>query len=183
MLIKREREKLLNAIVYFAEHTDDCGKTKLIKLLSILDFKHFKQTGRSVTGMDYYAWNMGPVPIDFYGEIDCPPQDLMEHITITIEPTAYSYPFIRVTARKEFDPLYFSKRELRLLKDITEKHKDHTGSQMIEITHHEDGPWAKVWSDGEGKNNLIPYEIVLDDNYEAILDATLEHKELAQNYS
>ncbi|MFC1858011.1 Panacea domain-containing protein [Thermodesulfobacteriota bacterium] len=40
-----------------------------MKLLYFLDFIHFKHTGKSVTGLDYYAWQMGPVPRDLYEEI------------------------------------------------------------------------------------------------------------------
>lgn len=33
MLISREREKLINAILFFASNTHFCGKVKLFKLL------------------------------------------------------------------------------------------------------------------------------------------------------
>ena len=33
-----------------------------MKLLYFLDFMHFKQTDKSVTGQDYFAWMTGPVP-------------------------------------------------------------------------------------------------------------------------
>ena len=48
MLISRDREKLVNAIVFFADNTRYCGKTKLFKLLYLLDLHHFRETGRSV---------------------------------------------------------------------------------------------------------------------------------------
>ncbi len=69
MIITNHRIKIINAIVYFANNTKYCGKTKLLKLLYFLDFRHFKETGKSVTGLDYYAWNMGPVPKDVYEEL------------------------------------------------------------------------------------------------------------------
>jgi len=59
MIITYHREKLLNAIIYMANNKMFCGKTKLLKLLYFLDFKHFKQTAKSVTGLDYYAWEKG----------------------------------------------------------------------------------------------------------------------------
>jgi hypothetical protein len=62
MLVSRSRNKLINAILYFAERTRCLGKIKLFKLLYLLDFKHFRQTGHPVTGMEYRAWKMGPVP-------------------------------------------------------------------------------------------------------------------------
>jgi Antitoxin SocA-like, Panacea domain len=64
MLISRNREKLINVVVYFASNTRHCGKVKLFKLLYLLDFTHFRETGRSVTGLDYRAWKMGPVPLE-----------------------------------------------------------------------------------------------------------------------
>lgn len=66
MIKTHEREKLINAIVFFAANTEHCGKIKLLKLLYLLDFEHFRQTGYSVTGMEYHAWKMGPVPTDLY---------------------------------------------------------------------------------------------------------------------
>ena len=59
MLIDHHREKLINAIIFFLQNTKYCGKTKLFKLLYLLDFMHFRATGRSVTGMKYYAWGHG----------------------------------------------------------------------------------------------------------------------------
>jgi hypothetical protein len=52
MLITHERDKLINAIIFFAKNTRFLGKTKLCKLLYFLDFEHFKETGRPVTGLD-----------------------------------------------------------------------------------------------------------------------------------
>ena len=66
MIITHHREKLINAIIYFAKNTTYCGKTKLLKLLYFLDFYQFKQTGKSVTGLDYFAWKMGPVPKELF---------------------------------------------------------------------------------------------------------------------
>ena len=65
MIITHRKEKLFNAIVYFVKNTKYCNKTKLMKLLYYLDFWHFKETGASVTGLDYYAWDFGPYPVEF----------------------------------------------------------------------------------------------------------------------
>lgn len=61
MLTNHERQKLVEAVLYFATNVKKLGKVKLFKLLYFLDFEHFRDTGRSVTGMDYVAWKMGPV--------------------------------------------------------------------------------------------------------------------------
>src|SRR5262245_53794223 len=63
------RAKLLNAILFFVKKVKFPSKVKIFKLLFFLDFEHFKQTGRSVTNLDYYAWDFGPVPKDFFIEL------------------------------------------------------------------------------------------------------------------
>ena len=70
MISTHHREKLIHAIVFFAKKTRHCGKTKLFKLLYLLDFDHFRETGRSVTGLKYYAGEMGPVPVALAEEWD-----------------------------------------------------------------------------------------------------------------
>lgn len=52
MLTNHERQKLVEAVLYFATNVKKLGKVKLFKLLYFLDFEHFRDTGRSVTGMD-----------------------------------------------------------------------------------------------------------------------------------
>ena len=63
------REKLVNAIIYFAKKTKCPSLVKMFKLLFFLDFYHFKLTGRSVTNLDYFALPFGPVPTNFYDEV------------------------------------------------------------------------------------------------------------------
>src|SRR6185437_9763673 len=111
MLRNRNREKLIQAIVYLARNTRALGKIKLFKLLYLLDFEHFRQTGRSITGMEYRAWKMGPVPIELMQEWDELELDLAD--AITIQPTkVIDYERYEVKANITFDPTYFSKREL-----------------------------------------------------------------------
>lgn len=92
MLITHEREKMIQAIIYFAQNTHYCGKTKLFKLLYFLDFEHYKITGRSVTGLKYSAWKMGSVPTALYEELDLPDPDFASAIKTSQTPTPYSNP-------------------------------------------------------------------------------------------
>lgn len=82
MFVTYEREKLINAFIYFVRNTKRCHKLKLFKLLSFLDFEHYRQTGRSVTGLRYDAWPMGPVPSELDEEFKSPPSDLAAAMSI-----------------------------------------------------------------------------------------------------
>src|ERR1700730_12327247 len=69
MFVTRDREKLINAIVDFLRETNHCHTLKLFKLLNFSDFEHFRQTGRTITGLIYRALPMGPVPTKLFDEI------------------------------------------------------------------------------------------------------------------
>lgn len=169
MLKTHDREKLLDAVLYFATHTKNCGKTKLYKLLFLLDFEHFKQTGRNVTGMEYFAFPMGPVPGTLNDELDEGPADDFS-AAIDVKPEwVGDYRQYTVIAKREFNPSHFSKRELGLLDAISNAHCYKSATQMVEITHAENGVWDRVFAGGEGKYQPIPYELALDGNNAACL--------------
>lgn len=161
MLVSHHREKLINAILYFASNTKYCGKIKLIKLLYLLDFAHFRETGHSVTGLDYHAWRLGPVPVDVYQEWDTLGEDLADAIDIVPE-RVIDYERETVRPKRAFDEGAFTKRELRLLHELSRRFHDDYSKPLVNITHEEQGPWAKIWDSGRGNNDRIPYALALE---------------------
>jgi uncharacterized phage-associated protein len=182
MLISPERQKLINAVVFFAEHTQFCGKVKLFKLLYLLDFAHFRETGRSVTGLDYRAWKMGPVPLELMQEWDQLEPDLAAAIDIQPE-KVIDFIRERVVPKARFDDGQFTKRELRLMHELAAKYRDEMTKPLVSFTHAERGPWDKIWDDGRGNNERIPYSLAIaddDPNREAILQAAREYEAIAE---
>ncbi|MDB6043371.1 MAG: hypothetical protein JWM63_1922 [Gammaproteobacteria bacterium] len=178
MLISREREKLINVIVFFARNTRHCGKVKLFKLLYLLDFRHFRETGRSVTRLDYRAWKLGPVPLELVQEWDELEPDLAAAIDIAPE-RVIDYERETVVAKAEFDDSLFTKRELRLMGELAERFRTDLTKPLINITHAERGPWDKIWDAGQGNNERIPYTLAVPDddpNRAAILEAAREYE-------
>lgn len=181
MLISTNRKKLIHAIVYFAAHTRFCGKVKLFKLLYLLDFNHFRETGRSVTGLDYQAWKLGPVPIDLMQEWDALDSDLASAVDIVPE-TVIDYVRDRVVPKVTFDEGPFTKRELRLLSELATRFEDEVTKPLVSFTHEERGPWSKIWDNGRGKNERIPYTLAFPDEQpdrEEILAAAAEFESIA----
>jgi uncharacterized phage-associated protein len=162
MIITHHREKLINAIVYFCRNTKYCGKTKLMKLLYFLDFIHFKQTGKSVTGLDYYAWKMGPVPKDLYEELDSMNLDLAKAINIL--PLDQ---FQKICAKQKFDDRYFTPRQMKLLKTISDIFLDAKVELMVESTHLKNHPWDKTIKQ-KGEFQKIDYMLAVDDTKESL---------------
>jgi len=161
ILINHNREKLLNALVYFSKNTRSCGKTKLFKLLYFLDFIHFRETGKSVTGLNYYAWDKGPVPQDLFHELKQPDKDLKEAIALLKQSEDEDDKLCRVIARKPFDPKYFTKREMRLMERLSFIFKDALAKDMVEITHLTGTPWDKTMRE-KGAGKRIDYSLAID---------------------
>lgn len=164
MINTHRREKLVQAIVFFASHTKLCGKTKLFKLLYLLDFEHFRATGRSVTGLEYYAWEMGPVPVTLYEEWDQGlGKDMQEAIKIEGR-QVFDYSRSEVIALREFDDTFFSRREVRLMEELAKKYQNLKSTDMVDVTHAENQAWTRVWDGGKGHNRPINYEMSLENS-------------------
>ncbi len=190
MLITHEREKLINAIKYFVKNTKYCGLTKLFKLLYFLDFIHFRETGKPVTGLTYYTWKMGPVPRDLYNEIKDQkgnihtffliqnPEDLEaeEHESLDykipndLREAGYSSDprwgknkkkTTVFKAYNKYHDKYFSKREKRILEEVAFMFKELWADQIVEVTHLKGAPWDKTKKQN-GMDQPIDYMLALD---------------------
>lgn len=160
MLKSHAEEKFVQTILYFAHNTQALGKIKLFKLLFLLDFEHFRQTGRSVTGMKYRAWRMGPVPAELVQQWDQPDDALRSAIKIVPE-QIINYWRDRVVPLQPFDARHFSKREMRLMESIASEYRDTLSEGMIDVTHAENGAWCKTWREGEGNDQVIDYRLAI----------------------
>ena len=138
--------KKLSAIEYFVKHTHNCRKTKLFKLLYFLDFVHFKKHGISVTGYDYIAMPLGPVPVELYNQITAEelPEDFKGALSITEEKDddGVSRGFkIQLKKSAQIDLDWFSPNERNILEQVADIFKYATAKEMSEITHLKNSPW------------------------------------------
>ena len=179
MIITNYREKLINAMIYFAKNTQYCGKTKILKLLYFLDFMHFKETGKPVTGLEYYAWPKGPVPKETYEELSGKLKpDMAEAISI--------YPingFHKIIPKKKFDPHFFTKREFSILERCALFFKNAKADDMVEIAHLKNEPWDKTKKE-KGLRARIDYMLAVDecDNSISVEEAAERLKEREEVY-
>jgi len=190
MQTERQREKMINAIIFFAENTKFCHKLKLMKLLYYLDFWHFKETGRPVTGLTYKAWKMGPVPAQVYREIEPKnnPRDIQQAMYVENEEFEDGNGHcLRIVPRAEFNPKLFTARELDILNKVALIFKDAKGRLMTDSTHLRNSPWDKTLKQkGDGK--IIDYQLALDneknslspDDLAEILELDAETRELLE---
>jgi uncharacterized phage-associated protein len=165
VLVDFSREKLINAIIFFLKKTKFCGKIKLFKLLYFLDFLHFKQTAKSVTGLRYFVWGMGPVPKDLFFELNNPGDDLAKCVYIPKETPANG--LFNMKPRCNFDNKYFTPREIRLMEQLAYIFKDTKANDMSDVSHLPNMPWDKTIRT-KGEKAEIDYLLALDDQKDSL---------------
>ena len=165
MIVNRDREKLINAMIFFVQNTKHCHTLKLFKLLNFLDFEHFRQTGRSVTGQRYVAWKQGPAPNALWRELqrggDADMQKSLTIIQHKDDLTGQNL-FREMKPRIAFNKGLFSKRELNIMERLAYFFDDLKANDMSEFSHEKNLPWRKVFGKGEGEGKEIPAELSLE---------------------
>lgn len=183
---ERQRLKLLNALIYFSENVLWPGKVKLFKLLYFLDFIHFEQTGRSVTGLTYNAWPKGPVPEDLNDEWKRPSVDFSEHVIRFNQELKGGKERHAIKKKKDFRPQIFTERELALMNSLAKRHFRDTADEMSDASHFETGPWDEIYKVQGRKQAEIPYELALlrrgNPEDMEVLEVAKEYEELMSNY-
>jgi uncharacterized phage-associated protein len=182
MIVSRDREKLIHAIIFFCRQTKHCHTLKLFKLLNLLDMEHFRQTGRTVTGLQYFAWPQGPVPAALWNEISKTPQaDLRQAISITTRKDLMTSQVERrdIKPKIKFNKNLFTPRELGIMHRIELLFDTARGEDMSELSHMKGLPWEKVWANGAGERREIPDELAL--GVEPLMSSatTIDRDELA----
>ena len=174
------KEKLINSILYFIKKVKYPGKTKICKLLFNLDFTHFKETGKSVTGLDYYAWERGPVPESLFYKIsgDIVSEEFQPYIEVIKREKLHE-----IFSKKKPDLSVFSKREKRILEEVAEIYKYAKAEEMPEISHLKEKPWYTTLK-SKGETKKIDYMLAIDDTAESISkeEATVRQKFIEETH-
>jgi uncharacterized phage-associated protein len=168
----KSKEKRINAILFFCKNTKYLSLTKLCKLLYFLDFIHFKEVGRPVTDLEYFAWDLGPVPTKLYFEVKSKkaPKEILQCIREEKDADTgrEKGTFFRSSQNPKLD--VFSERELRILENVSYIYNEANADDMIEITHLKNQPWD-ITIKSKGEKAKIDFILALDS--EALIDEDL----------
>lgn len=190
------RKKLFEAITFFLKNTKHCGLVKLFKLLYYLDMLHFRETGRSVTGLLYKALPYGPVPTELYEEIHAPSADLSEAFLITLPPIqtdlASAPTRTIIKPRLKIKQEHLTKREQRIAQEVAEIFFEVNAEQISDVSHARNGPWDLAKKLGAGKWG-IPIDYFNSVNLDfgsgkaaslvELKDRAEEHEELRKHFA
>lgn len=133
---KEKLEKLANAIIYFAEHLPDLSKTKLIKLLYLLEECYVKKYHLPILDIDFEVWQAGPVNRETFIELSDDPFMLKGYIErVCNEDSTLIKPV------KSFSDDEFSDNEITMLDFIIKEFGNKTAVELVQLTHKKSSPW------------------------------------------
>lgn len=150
-------EKFSNMIIHFAE-TIQPFKTKLNKLLFYSDFLNYKKTGFSISGCNYRAIELGPVPNGYDTLFEYFQRNKYYYIKYKIfkDRENVGEQFI-ANPQKTFDKDLFSETEIECLNFISEYFENASSEDIINASHNE-----KAWEKREKDKELIEYDYAFD---------------------
>ena len=147
--------KFTEMVVYFTERLEP-WKTILNKLLFYADFTMFKYSAYSISGAQYRAIQLGPVPINF--------DSIFEYIArqdhVEIHYTTFSNGIgeqFKPKSNRMFKPGMFSEKELNILEMSTKMFYKSSAKKVIDISHEE-----SAWKENEKERKIIDYRYAFE---------------------
>lgn len=131
---KEQIEKIGNTVVYLAERIEDLSKTKLLKLLYILDEISIKRSGIPILNLKYKVWKFGPVAEEFFIDLSSEPTLLNKFIERDHDKNY-------IKAITVFVDDEFSDNEIDLIDFVIEKYGSKSAKELIAYTHRINSPW------------------------------------------
>ena len=133
------KQKLGNTIVYIANHIQRLSKTKLLKLLYLMEEYMVKRYHRPFLGIPYEVWQAGPVAKDVFIDLSGKPY-LLKNFIKTEQKEGYIY----IIPVASFSDDEFSECELEMMDDVLKKYGDKTAKQLVEETHKVGSLWYET---------------------------------------
>ncbi len=144
-------KKMLEMIVYFTAAVKP-WKTKMNKLLFYADFSHYKQTGYSISGAEYKAIQMGPVPVNFGSIFEFAATGDFVDIAYQEFGNGGIGEALSPNASHPFDATIFEEEELKTIEQVAKKFEKLSTSEMVNISHDE-----QAWSENFAEKKKISY--------------------------
>ena len=169
-LTKQQINKLGNSLIYLSERVGELNKTKILKLLFLLEEASIKKYGYPFFGIDFQLWVRGPVIKDIWIDLS---EDNLILLKQFIKRADYDKNlFVSVS---DFNDDEFSDNDIELLEIITQFAKNKNAKDIVEFTHNDNSLWKKsavkngVYEDliNEKVNStehLIDFSLLFEDN-------------------
>jgi uncharacterized phage-associated protein len=151
---KEEVDKIGNAIIYLSHRVSPLSKTKLLKLIYLIEETSIKKYGLPVFNLRFLLWKFGPVSKDLFIELSSEPVLLDEFIGRE-EKDGNTF----IVPLKSFSDDEFSDNEMSVLDLVIDKFKGFSAEELVKFTHREHSLWHSTAKE-EGVLELLENELI-----------------------
>ncbi len=137
-LSHQQLQKLGNTLIYLADNVGELSKTKILKLLFLLEESSVKRFGYPFFGLNFQIWKLGPVLKEVYIDLS---EDSPELLKEFVEKDPYDNKLYK--SKGVFNDDQFSDNDIYLLEKIRDFARHKTAKDLIEYTHEENSLWRK----------------------------------------
>lgn len=167
----QQLSKIGNASVYLAAKVPMLSKTKLLKLLYILDEVSIKKSGIPFFNLKYKVWKFGPVSEELFVDLSSEPTLLKKYIK-----REFNNNHNTIVPAIEFNDDEFSDNDIELMDLIIEQFGNKTSKELISYTHRKNSPWH-VAAQQHSVLELLETEVINNTEYLVDLSVLVAHDE------
>jgi len=160
-------EKIGNAVVYLADRIPNLSKTKLLKLLYILDEISIKKSGIPILNLKYKVWKFGPVSEELFIDLSSEPKLLEKFINRDSRGDF-------IVSKVKFSEDEFSENDIELMDFVVEKYGNKTAKELISYTHRVNSPWYNVAKEN-AVLELLESEVINSTEYLIDMSMVVSH--------
>lgn len=140
------KAKIGNAIIYIANHTGKLSKTKLLKLLYIMEYTMVRKYHAPFLAVPYEVWKWGPVQKDLFADLSDNLFLMKDYISAYFSENRKYF-----KAKAEFNDDEFSQLEISVMNEVLEEYGKKTAQQLEHILHQPNSLWYRAAE----KNNVL----------------------------
>jgi uncharacterized phage-associated protein len=134
-------DKLGNAMIFFASKLGGVGKTKMLKLLYLLEECSVKKYQSPFFGIPFQVWKLGPVAKDVFIDLSNTEPDIFKKY-VSVE--YLDKDNIEIKAVSLFNDDEFSDNDIDILEYVFEHFGNKSGKELVKYTHNKNSAWDKI---------------------------------------
>ncbi len=127
--------KIGNTLIYLCQNIPHLSKTKILKLLYILDELSIKKSGIPFLNLQYKVWKFGPVSEEIFIDLSSEIALLKKYVARSSDDDNH------IVSANIFDDGEFSDNDINLMDFVVKSFGSKSAKDLISYTHRINSPW------------------------------------------
>lgn len=175
-------DKIGNLLVYITDRLGATSKTKLLKLIYIIEEEYIKRAGTPLTPLSFTHLPMGPVSTFINNQINKGRPLLSKYVNIeSVDDQRW------ITPKSKFADDEFSEFDLEVIDEVLNKFGHLSAPALSNYTHREGSLWKKMEDQFNGpppvgQNTFDMFQLLKDEDVDPMLRESANENKAFVNY-